>query len=237
MNLLLFHQYELNPCNHFCINDDRATHLKKVLNVTQGSYIKAGMINGKIGRAQITDIEAENIHLHWQAESDPPPPLPCVLIVALPRPKMMRRILQTIATMGVKEIHFINSWKVEKSFWQTPWLEPDAIKSQLLLGLAQAVDTELPQVFTHKRFKPFVQDILPTLCLNRENLAAHPYQSAPCPTDLNTPSLMCIGPEGGFTEYEVNLLKSIGITAVSIGARILRTETAIPAILSRLYPA
>ena len=237
MNLFLFQLYELGSDGHIVVNDDRAKHVLNVLNVTVGSHIKAGLLNGKVGRAQIVDIEGETVTLLWESQNDPPPPLPCIVVMAMPRPKMMRRILQSVTTMGVKELHLINSWKVEKSYWQTPWLQPDHIQAQLRLGLAQCGDTRLPDVTTHQRFKPFVQDVLPGLCHGRKSLVAHPYDAQPCPVDIIDPSLVCIGPEGGFTDYEIELLATVGVEAASIGPRILRTETAIPAILSRLYPA
>lgn len=40
----------------------------------------------------------------------------------------------------------LNSYKVEKSFWQTPFLHPDSVRDNLILGLEQARDTVLPEV-------------------------------------------------------------------------------------------
>ena len=96
---------------------------------------------------------------------DQPPPgkLPLTLVLALPRPKMLRRILRTVGECGVRELHLINSYKVEKSFWQSPLLVEHTMRDYLLQGLEQASDTIVPEVQLHTRFKPFAEDLLPTL--------------------------------------------------------------------------
>jgi RsmE family RNA methyltransferase len=54
---------------------------------------------------------------------------------------------------------------------------------------------------------------------------------------LNIPHAcsVVVGPEGGFIPYEVDLLTKNGCQAVSLGNRILRTETSISYILGRLF--
>src|SRR5690554_7099628 len=56
------------------------------------------------------------------------------LILALPRPKMLKRILIDATSLGVKRIILLNSWKVEKSYWQTPELHAKLLQEKLLLG-------------------------------------------------------------------------------------------------------
>jgi RsmE family RNA methyltransferase len=143
--------------------------------------------------------------------------------MALPRPKMLKRCIETIATLGVKELWLINSYRVDKSYWSTPLLHPERLHEHLLLGLEQSGDTRLPRVEVRKRFKPFVEDELPTLAHNTRALVAHPYNAAPCP-------------EGGFIAYEVEKLEQAGLQAIHLGPRILRVETAVPVLLSRLFP-
>jgi RsmE family RNA methyltransferase len=148
---------------------------------------------------------------------------------------MFRRTLQTCATLGVKELWLINSYKVEKSFWQTPWLQQPALRDNLVLGLEQARDTLMPRVHIRKLFKPFVEDELPALLAGKQALVAHPGSAQPCPVHLQGPAVLCIGPEGGFTDYEVDKLQQAGCQAVHLGQRILRVETAVPVLVSRLF--
>ncbi len=239
MNLLIIHLEELTPQNLVILQGRRAEHLTKVLRVDVNHKLRTGVLNGSIGQASIVDLAPDKVTLELDQDSflAPPEPLPCQLILAMPRPKMMRRVLQTVAAMGVKEVHLINCWKVEKSYWQTPWLSEHSIRENLILGLEQSMDTLLPSVTIHKLFKPFVEDVLPGLIRGKLALAGHPSATDRCPVDLQEPCSLIIGPEGGFTEYETKKLQEAGVQAVHLGRRILRVETAIPVLLSRLYPA
>lgn len=240
MNLLIIHPEELTDQNLVTLQGRRAEHLIKILQVDINHKIRTGVLNGSIGQAKVVNLDTAKLKLTLELEQSsfsPPEALPCQLIIAVPRPKMMRRVFQTIAAMGVKEIHLINCWKVEKSYWQTPWLSEESIRENLLLGLEQSIDTRLPSVAIHRLFKPFVEDILPGLIEGRKALLGHPGATNRCPMNLKQDSSLIIGPEGGFTDYEVDKLQEAGAQAVHLGQRILRVETAIPALLSRLHPS
>ena len=240
MNLLLLSKNEVSNDNKVILKGRRQEHIRKILKLGSGDQVRVGVINGLIGTAEITRIpDAETIELELYSDSlkAPPPIVPCKVILAMPRPKMMRRVIQNLSSLGIKDIHLINAWRVEKSFWQTPWLNPEKMKEQLALGLEQSMDTAMPKVHIHKLFKPFVEDVLPSEIKGSKALVAHPYTKKPCPVELEEPSTLIIGPEGGFTPYEVNMLHKAGVEAVNIGPRILRVETVIPVLISRLYPA
>ena len=198
--------------------------------------MKTGLLNHNTGTAKITAIDNTRVTLAVTLETPPPPPLPLTMLLALPRPKMLRRILQVVAATGVKRLYLINSYRVEKSYWLSPLLNPENIRKQLLLGLEQSRDTLLPEVTLHKRFKPFVEDELPALCINKKCFIAHPSEQAtPCPRAITEPSVLAIGPEGGFIPYEVQKLNATGFQTISLGQRILKVETALPALLYRMF--
>jgi 16S rRNA (uracil1498-N3)-methyltransferase len=235
MNLALLFDTDFTAPDRALLTGRRRVHLEDVLKATEGDQIPVGKVNGAMGTGQIirlTDTEAE---LAVTLDCPPPPALPLTLVVAMPRPKMFRRVLQTATALGVKDIWLLNAWKVEKSFWQTPWLEEKALTDNMVLGLEQAMDTVIPRVHLRKLFKPFVEDELPELIGDRTALVAHPGTDTPCPTHLNAPTVLCIGPEGGFIPYEVEKLQEAGCQAVHLGRRILRVETAVPVLISRLF--
>jgi RsmE family RNA methyltransferase len=147
---------------------------------------------------------------------------------------MLRRILRSAAETGVREVHLINSFRVEKSFWQSPAVQPAALTETLLLGLEQGGDTLLPEVCCHRRFKPFVEDRLPGILAGQTSLLAQPGNHPPCPRGLRGDTVLVIGPEGGFIPYEVDKLQQAGCEPVSLGPRILRVETAIAFAMGRL---
>lgn len=242
MNLLIFQadQAQFHSPDRlsgdFLVTGRQRQHLDEVHRTQQGDQLRVGLLDGKMGTATVTHIDRNSAQLSFMLESQPPPPLPVTLILALPRPKMLKRTLQTIATMGVKQLYLLNSYRVEKSYWQTPFLSPDAIEEELLLGLEQGVDTCLPAVHLRQRFKPFVEDELPALMQDKQALLAHPGQDAiACPRGTGHETIVAIGPEGGFIPYEVTKLKAAGFTQITLGTRILRVETAVPVVLAKLF--
>ena len=148
---------------------------------------------------------------------------------------MLRRIIRSVAEFGVRELILLNTYKVEKSYWQTPVLAPEIIRDYLLDGLQQSGDTALPLVRCSQRFKPFVEDQLPQIAENTLGLVAHPGTASPCPVAVNQPCTLAIGPEGGFTPYEIDKLQQAGLQPVNLGRRILRVENALTMLVARLF--
>ena len=236
MNLLLLHPEDYVSSQLVEIRDRRFLHMLSVQKVVPGDQLRAGDVNGLIGTAEVLTVDEASMSLCVSLSEPPPAPLPLSVVLALPRPKMLKRTFQTLAAMGAKEIVIVNAYRVDKSYWSTPLLQPSAIREHLLLGLEQAGDTVLPKVHLRKRFKPFVEDELPQLAKGKRALVAHPYNADPCPGASEEETLIVIGPEGGFIPYEVQLMAQQGLQAVHLGARILRVETAVPVLLSRLFP-
>lgn len=236
MNILLFDDDDCPAADQVLISDHRLDNLRQVQQAQVGDRLTVGRIGGDIGSGTVLEIDAAAARLRVQLDRPPPAKLPLVLVVALPRPKMLRRILRSTAELGVEALHLINSYRVEKSFWQSPVLAPQTVRSYLLQGLEQSLDTQLPAVTCHPRFKPFVEDILPGLVQGRRALVAHPGEYPACPRGLEgVKGLVVIGPEGGFIDYEIEKLQEAGCDPVSLGPRILRVENAVTALVSRLY--
>ncbi|MDR0932858.1 MAG: 16S rRNA (uracil(1498)-N(3))-methyltransferase [Victivallales bacterium] len=236
MNLLLLEPSDFISESVVRIFDRRHIQLRDVIKASPGKSCKAGLLNGKIGRANVAVITPEMTELSVTLSEEPPPKLPVTLLVALPRPKTFLKVLHTATVMGVKRILFFESWKVDKSYWNTPLIKLDEVKQQLLLALEQAMDTVPPQVDFRRRFKPFIEDEFPGIADGGIALIAHPGATEPMPRYLSGKITLLVGPEGGFTDYEINLLKNNGATPVSFGPRIMRTEFAVTALLAGLTP-
>ena len=236
MNLLLLKPDQITQ-QTATVSGRQLEHLLVVQRVELGDSVRVGEINGLMGQGIIKTLSVEQATLEINLDAPPPPVIPLCLILALPRPKMLRRTLQSVTAMGVKEIYLVNSSRVEKSFWQSPFLLPEALEQQMILGLEQARDTLMPEIHLRKRFKPFVEDELGEIIKGSQALVAHPLTEVPCPINCDSAVTLAIGPEGGFIPYEVELLSSMGFEAVHLGPRILRVEVAVPALISRLFPA
>lgn len=236
MNLILLYTSDFISPHLVRLTDRRFHHMRSVHQAQVGERFKVGVLDGLVGQGEVCALTDTYIELQVQLDQAPPKPLSLHLIMALPRPKMLKRTLETAATLGVKDLWLINSYRVDKSYWSTPILKADKTREHLLLGLEQAGDTRLPRVHLRKRFKPFVEDELPALARNTRALVAHPYDAEPCPSPEASPTTLAIGPEGGFIAYEVEKLQEAGLESIHLGRRILRVETAVPVLLSRLFP-
>jgi RsmE family RNA methyltransferase len=235
MNLLLLEDGDFVAADRVRLSGRRLTHLNEVHRAESGDTLRVGRLGGQMGRGQLLQLDGASAELQVAFDQPPPAKLPITLLLALPRPKMLKRVLQSVSAMGVPRLILLNSYRVEKSFWQTPFLEPDAIREQLILGLEQARDTLLPEVIIEKRFKPFVEDRLPQLAAGTLGLTGHPGDYPACPRAVERPVTLAIGPEGGWIPYEVDKLAEAGLQPVQLGERILRVETAVTALLARLF--
>ena len=209
-------------------------HLRTHVDIQVGDSLKVGIREGKRYLTEIVEITEQAIKLKSIKEELVPEKLPVALIVAMPRPKVLRRLIMDSVTLGVEKIILLHSYRVDKSYWQTPFLQQ--LDQYVTLGLEQAGDTIAPKIEIYKRFKPFVEDVLPSLITAEcPAYVAHPYADMKMPFAIDHPCSIMIGPEGGFIPYEVDLLIKNGCQAVSLGNRIIRTETVIAYVLGRLF--
>lgn len=234
MNLLLLHPEDQIDHGKFLVHGRRFEHIRDILGLEVGAKLRAGLLNGALGEAHLLSLASDHSILAFTPSRPAPLPSPITLILALPRPKMLKRILIDATSLGVKRIVLLNSYKVEKSYWATPELHAGLLHEKLLLGLEQAGDTLLPVLQQERLFKPFMEDRLPALAMGHHKLLAHPGAHPLAPAPATHPTLLAIGPEGGWTDYEVGAFLDNGFQPVSLGARILRVETAVPALLGRL---
>jgi len=258
MNLILLNENELDSHGLATLVGRRAKHICEVIKPTVGDRLNAGIIDSDIGKAEIIAITgrdgADNeasVTLKFDNDTlrnSSAAAIDISLVIALPRPKVTRRIIGLCTECGVKDIHFINSYRVEKSFWQSPLLSDDKVHKQIILSLEQAKDTQLPRIHFHKRFKPFVEDQLPEIAKGKQALVAHPYNAKINLEDSKNieasddklaelkqqPRIIAVGPEGGFIPYEIELLQQAGFDTLGLGPRIYRVETVIPLLLGKL---
>ncbi len=230
MNLVLLDPGELRADGTARVAGRRAAHVEAVLHAAPGDSIQAGVVGGRMGAAEVLAVSASELTLRPALDLDPPAPSAVSLLLALPRPKILRKVLQAAASMGVKRIVLLGSWRVEKSYWASPHLAPESIRDELLLGLEQGRDTVLPEVLLRRFFKPFVEDELAWIFPEPARLLAHPA-GAPQLEEVaasGTRAALAIGPEGGWTPYEANELRRSGFAPFSLGPRVLRVDAAVP---------
>ena len=235
MNLLLLNDSDFIAPGRVVVSDRRFLQLRDVIKLEKGKTLRAGLVGGALGRAQVIDFTGEHAELSVTLDTPPPEPCAVTLVCALPRPQTFHKVLHCAVTMGVKTIWFIHSRKVEKSYWSASVLDDAAVDREIRLALEQCGDTVYPRLFFRDRFKPFAEDELPGLISAADGaLFGHPRAEARPEGFAGRRMVLLVGPEGGFSDYEVEKLTSAGATAVTLGSRVLRTEFAVAALLAKL---
>jgi len=241
MNIILIEPEEIvDHC--VTLTDRRAKHIVKVLGSEVGDSLRVGVINGLQGTGEVLAVhnkQSYRVELAIELAKGSNRQSCIDLLLALPRPIMLKRIFSQTAALGVGRFYLIHARRVEKSYWSGSIIEEEQYRFHLLQGLEQAMDTSLPEVEFHRRFKPFVEDVLPTI-KNRYShlLLAHPGAvSSLLEMMIEKPVkkvLLAVGPEGGWIDYEIDKLKGQGFTPFTIGDRILKVDTAVIALHSRI---
>ena len=235
MNLLLLRDSDFISETQVRITGRRLLHLNSVHKAAVGDFLKTGVLGGKIGLAKIEKINELAAELSVELNEEPPAPLPVTLVVGLPRPKSLLRIVFAATQMGIKNIHFTHSFRVEKSYWHCEQIQPKKLEAACIKGLEQCRDTVMPQLHFHRRFKPFVEDELVKIIAGSSAWVAHPYAKSQLPASDSGAVTLAIGPEGGFIDYEIDKLCEVGFSAGSLGKRILTLETALPTLVSHIW--
>ena len=231
MNLLLLDPSDLDASSEARLDGRRARHVLEVLRCAPGDRIGVGLLGGRLGEAEVLAVSKDALHLRAILTREPPSPSRVSLLLALPRPKILRKVLQATAAMGVKRLVLVGSYRVEKSYWGSPALAPEALAQELRLGLEQGRDTLLPEVSLRRFFKPFVEDRLDADLPGARRLAdphaAGPLEATPPPAG-GAGVTLAVGPEGGWTAYEAAELARRGFLPFTLGERALRVDQAVP---------
>lgn len=238
MNLLLFDRSEIDDDGLVALGsaDRRAHHLTAVLKAQTGQVLRAGLVRGPLGTAEVLSVTGGELRLRVTASGEPCQPAPTAIILAVPRPKVLSRILQAAAAFAVRRIDLVNSWRVDKSYLDSPRLEAAAIAGDLQLGCEQGVTTWMPEVVLHRRLMPLFERLGDHVG-DARRLCAHPGAVQTIEAAVTEPgrvTAIAIGPEGGWIDRELASFEEHGFTLVRLGTPILRVEAAFTAACAQL---
>ncbi len=238
MNLILLGPEDFAGAGRARISGERLLHLRKVLKIESGDSVRVGLLGGKTGRGKLLSIDKRSAELEVVLDGEPPPAQPLTLVLALPRPHSLRKVLFFAAETGIGEVHLVRARRVEKSYFSSKMLEPRKIDEILRLGLMQGERTVPPTVRVHHRFRPFAEEVLPSLAEGVLAVFGHPgappLWRLPPPLARRPRSLLSVGPEGGWVPYEEDKLAEAGLAPVSPGPSILRVEDAVTALAAQI---
>jgi 16S rRNA (uracil1498-N3)-methyltransferase len=234
VNLLLVDPAELAADGTCTLRDRRALHLRGVLGAGVGARVRAGVVGGGVGTAELLADDGAAITLRLAVTDPAPAALPIELVLAVPRPKVLTRVIEAAAAFAIARIDLTNAWRVDKSYLRSPRLAPDALALAARLGAEQGATTHLPAITVHERLMALLDARWPGPPAVK--LIAHPG-APPIEAALTgppAPVALAIGPEGGWIARELDTFVARGFAPVSLGTAILRVETAVAAVLGQL---
>ncbi len=232
MNRIIFEPHETAPDGTVPLTGTRAEHVRTFLHATPGQRIKAGRLNGPVGTAEILAVTPDCVIIRPDCAEPSLQPW-FDLVLALPRPRAMKRLWAQVAAMGVGRIWLVNAEKVEKSYFSSHCLREEEYRPLLIDGLMQAGATPLPSVEILQR----LASLPARLPADAPRLLAHP--GAIARPDLSRCGAGCrpvlaVGPDGGWTADECAFFFANGFSPFSLGQRPLRTDTACIALIAVL---
>jgi RsmE family RNA methyltransferase len=241
VNLILADPQELDESGVLTLSDARAAHLLNVLDVAPGRDVRVGLLDGPRGIGTVTSTREHTVALRCVFEQDIPAPPRVDLLLALPRPKVMRRLWAQLAALGVGQIILTNAERVERHYFDAHTLQPEHARPLLIEGLQQARDTRLPSVSIHRQFRILIEDHLDALAGDGLRLLADPSGATPIAAAIRQRHperlLLAVGPEGGWNDFERGLLQAHGFDLAGMGPRTLRSDTACVALLAIAHSA
>lgn len=208
--------------NSVIINEEEQTHIAKVLRMRNGEEIFVTDGKGNLAKGNLM-FEGKKVLLEVQEITENLPNFSPELHIAIAPTKNIDRIeffLEKATEMGISEITFLQTEQTERKN-----INIEKLRKQSISASKQSLRFHFPVINDLMKFSDFIKT------LNSEtSFVAH------CNENLERINLteiqpqdnitFLIGPEGDFSEKEIQLLAENGIKAVSLGNQRLRTETA-----------
>ena len=181
-------------------------------------------------------------------------PIHVSLILALPRPLQLGRILPMISQIGVDHLVLTSAKKVPKDYFGSHlFRKPEILQEKLIEGLCQAGDVRLPKLHVVKNLRHFLLSEDFDALFPKESYArvlTHPKRhddpeeplrmsEVTFPTNSPPRIVVAIGPEGGWEEPgELDMFKNeCGFQQITLGSRTLRSDVAVAGLLSLAHEA
>ncbi len=236
MNICLFSKEEIDrPLE---LKDPRAQHIIKILHKKEGDSFTAGIIGGMSGSAVIDSI-SEKLSFTFTPESEGKKLHPLIMIIGFPRPIQLKRLLRDMAGLGVMAVHLTGTELVEKSYMSSTMSSPEAARQMLLDGTVQAGSTFVPEVYIHRNVCSCLEAVTggnknpeneKRMALDNVNPSGSLWNYCEdgklSSVSSKNPAVAAIGSERGWTDNERSIFREYGFELLSMGERILRTETA-----------
>ena len=238
MNLVLLFPEDFIEPGRVRLTDYRAEHIREIHKASAGKVLKVGLVNGGTGDGTITSVEKGAVELTVRIPEGRPAIPGVSLVLALPRPQTLKKVLETIGTFGIRRLILINTDRVQKSFFSSKLLKNEAWMRHLRLGMEQGGRTFLPELVVEQSLREFLPKV-ETLFTNTTRLIAHPGNhgslwETPVAKSAVSEIVCAIGPEGGWLDHEVQEFLDRGFFKIRLGETVHRVENAVTALLAQI---
>ena len=221
------------PCDIYVLTGDDARHAAGSLRLRAGEPVTLCDGHGTDYSCICTEVHAGEVQLKVveSLSSRGEPPCEIVLYQCLPKGDKMDEIVQKSVELGATRIVPVLSHRCVS--------RPDAAALKKKTSRWSQIAREAAMQSGRGRIPPVEE------CVSYEE-ALHQMAASPCPVllyegerklglsdlDLKGGCALLVGPEGGISPQEAQGALSMGVRAITLGPRILRTETAGPAAIA-----
>ncbi len=235
MNAIIF---KTRAESAFISGDDfRAAHIREVLKPKDGDEIFVGVANCELGKTRIFKKDGGYAFDESWTPLPNPKPLPLTLSVAYARPQIAKRILFEAACFGVERVCFYVSEKGLAGYAKSSLYATGEFEESLYAGASQACSTTIPEFLQfpsladflgfcaedEKLKSPSCLKIAPDLYEATSGIAGA-FKSSASPFAR---AAVVLGGERGFSNADRDMLRDNSFTLVSLGDRVMRTDTAV----------
>ena len=231
-----YHSNPLDLNQIIILNEFASHHALRVMRIKVDDFLILFNGDGFEYRGRVSDINKKtiNIEILSKEKNNNESPININLFQSISSNEKMDMVIQKATELGVSSIQPIFTSR------STVKLSLDRIKKRLIhwrqvsiSACGQSGRSKIPTIKSPIGFDRFVEGI----STNSLNLLLHPdnsKESSNLPNKYSGDINIFIGPEGGFSQDEVLLLKKQNCINIQLGSRILRTETAPLAIIAIL---
>lgn len=221
----------LSADQRIALDPGPAHHLLKVLRLRPGAQLRLFNGDGHDYPATLLPNGLVDVSQPWAIDNESP--LPITLAQGLCRGERMDLVLQKATELGLTALQPLQTQRCELKLdgerlqrRQTHW------QQVLRSACEQCGRATLPTLASPQSLSSWL-GALPAPAAGELRVVLDPegdtaLRQCPPPTAL----LAVIGPEGGLSEAEIELCAHAGFARLRLGPRVLRTETAGPALLA-----
>lgn len=222
-----FYHDDLTSSNIITLNREESGHLVKTLRAKKGDKVQ--LIDGKgiLASSQLLETAPKKVVCEIKKiDRISEPERKIHVFIAPPRHNIMSPLIKQCVELGVWSINLIEcEFSVSK-----PKDKKDGFENEIITGAKQSGNPFFPKINPLVSFSDALNN-----CVFPKFYGAVPEEFVdPSKIDKSGDLSLWIGPEGGFSQKELDTLKKAGAQGITVGNWVLRVETALISLLGIL---